>query len=427
MRRLNVPRASSKEELQRLLLLQIEREFPLSPQELAWGYQALGREVKTANGDDKSQEFLVVAVKKDLLQQYANVLQEAGLTPTFTVGALARSTLCRQPPISFTMLDIGRQQSEVVRFDHGVPETLRVLPWGGENITSAIEKQLGITHAEAEKTKIAPEGAGAQIHETIGREIGAFASSVGGAINGQKIYITGGGSRTRDLASRLAETFGTECERIEFGEGEGHSATVEALERSRARGVTPVILSLDASKNGESAARPVQWQMLGLAVLLVLTSLSLRYLEPLFFKSRVNKKISELRAYGAALPRVERELALMQYLKTNQPPYLDTIHALAQAAAPGTRIDALSLNSKGDIGIRATVKDSQQVTDWRSKLIDSGNFASVVVDEQTPSSDRQKMQVRITAQWRTPPEGAKPAKTPTATATKPPQAAQTNK
>lgn len=419
MRRVAVPRASSKEDLQRLLLLQIEREFPLPPQELAWGCQRLGGSLalpnRAENGQDKNQEFMVVAVKKDLLRQYATVLQDAGLTPVFTVGALARSSLCRQPPISFAMLDIGRQQSEVIRFDHGIPETLRVLPWGGENITRALAKQFGVTRAEAENTKVGPRNSAAasasdaKIDDAITGEVKAFAVLVAGAFSGQKMYLTGGGSRAKNLAPHLAETIGAECERIEFGEGEGHSATVEALERGRAKGLAPMVLSLDVSKNGESATRPLHLQWLGLALLLGFASLTLRYGEAVIFKPRVSKRMSEMRAYGATLPRVERELSLLQYLKTNQPPYLDTIHAIAQAAAPGTRVDALSLNSRGDVAIRATMKDSQQVMDWRSKLIDSGAFAAVVVDEQTPSADRQKMQVRISARWRTVLESAKPA------------------
>src|SRR5262249_29648506 len=38
-------------------------------------------------------------------------------------------------------------------------------------------------------------------------------------------------------------------------------------------------------------------------------------------------------------------------------------------------------------------------TDFRSKLIQSGFFSMVSVDEQTPSQDR-KFTVRITAQWK---------------------------
>jgi hypothetical protein len=46
------------------------------------------------------------------------------------------------------------------------------------------------------------------------------------------------------------------------------------------------------------------------------------------------------------------------------------------------------------------MKDGTQVAGFRSKLIDSGFFASVAVEEQTPTPDRQKVTVRITAQWK---------------------------
>jgi hypothetical protein len=54
--------------------------------------------------------------------------------------------------------------------------------------------------------------------------------------------------------------------------------------------------------------------------------------------------------------------------------------------------------------LRATFRDPQQVVDFRSKLIDSGRFSTVVVDEQTPSADRQKVTVHISGQWREPPQ-----------------------
>jgi hypothetical protein len=46
------------------------------------------------------------------------------------------------------------------------------------------------------------------------------------------------------------------------------------------------------------------------------------------------------------------------------------------------------------------MRDPQQVVEFRSKLIDSGLFSTVVVEEQTPTPDRQKVVVRITGQWK---------------------------
>jgi len=64
--------------------------------------------------------------------------------------------------------------------------------------------------------------------------------------------------------------------------------------------------------------------------------------------------------------------------------------------------------------LRGSLRDGQQVAELRSKLIDSGFFASVGIEEQSPSPDRQKVTVRMSAQWKPanlrktlPPEPAK--------------------
>ena len=108
LRRLTLPSAN-KENLQRLLRLQIEAEFPLPPDELAWGYLQLRN---GANGSPSSasgkQEYLVVAVKKDVIEEYTGVLAGCGASPVFTLAALARSSLCPPPIGTCAMLDIGR-------------------------------------------------------------------------------------------------------------------------------------------------------------------------------------------------------------------------------------------------------------------------------------------------------------------------------
>src|SRR3954466_7894474 len=78
LRRVTLP-PCSKDGVERLLLLQIEREFPLAPDELAWGYQELGRKHPGGNGAPSTRELLVVAVKKEVLQEYADILSICGL------------------------------------------------------------------------------------------------------------------------------------------------------------------------------------------------------------------------------------------------------------------------------------------------------------------------------------------------------------
>ena len=93
LRQLTLP-SSTKEELHRLLLLQIEREFPLLPDALAWGYRRLGDPELPRTGAGLKQELLVAAVKREVIEEYAEILNECGVNPLFTLSALARSCCC---------------------------------------------------------------------------------------------------------------------------------------------------------------------------------------------------------------------------------------------------------------------------------------------------------------------------------------------
>ena len=103
---------------------------------------------------------------------------------------------------------------------------------------------------------------------------------------------------------------------------------------------------------------------------------------------------------------IDEELDFLKFVKQNQPPYLDAIYLLARSAPRGTHLDSLSMGRRQEISIRLKLGNTQQVTDFRSKLIDSGWFANVMVEEQTPSPDR-RVSVRMTAALK-PAESRKP-------------------
>lgn len=371
LRRMTLP-AAPKEELQRLLPLQIEREFPLAPDELAWGYRMLG------NGPGKTQELLVVAVKKEVVQEYADLLAASGLNAEFTLGALARSSIASRPPASYAVLEVGRNDSELITFENGAPGLIRILPWGGSSDAAEFE---------------------------------SWAKSVQAGGLGQRIYLSGEGARLNDLVPQLAKALGVECERIEVPSGAGRSAAILGLKKSCENGDAPPLrLRLQPSAGTtEIITRPAHWKWAALAGLLILFSLSLRYAEAFVQRSRLARKISESKSYRDQLPQVDRELSFLQYLKTNQPPYLDPLFAMANASPGGARIESLSMNRRGDLALRASMRDSQQVGDFRAKLINSGFFSTVVVEEQAPTPDKQKIVVRITGQWKPSGGGKSPA------------------
>ena len=203
--------------------------------------------------------------------------------------------------------------------------------------------------------------------------------SLAGLINrnwsGKKLYLTGKSSRLKEIAPRLAQALGggVECERIEPRPGEGRSAATLGLKSYSEKngGRPPLVLDLKTTKGGESVAPPILWKWAAWACLFAIGLLFLPYAEAILLKPRLSKKLATIKAYRESLPKIDRELSFLHYLETNQPPYLDALFILANAAAPGTRFDAVSMNRRGDLSLRGTMQTAQ-AAEFRSKLIDSG-------------------------------------------------------
>ena len=386
IRRIVLP-ACPKDELERLLVLQIEREFPLSPNEMAWGYRLLPGSAAPRNGAPATQELLIVAVKREVIDDYSRIFADCGLEPVFTIGALARSALCASAPASYSVLDVTASHSEFISFENGVPSAIRAFPWGSQEIDR----------------RIAADGANLE------------SVSIPSKLIGQKLYFTG--SVPPQMQSHFAGD--AQWESIPPATGEGRSSAILGLRKSDDNGSDPI--QLRTALDAKQSASPSAWKWAAVAFLLAIAAFALRYAEVLVHRPGLVRKIAEVKSYREKLPNLDRELAFLQFLKTNQPPYFDPLSAIASAAPSGTRIDALSMSRRGDVSIRATMRDSQQVVQFRSKLIDSGVFGDIVVEEQNPTPDRQKIIVRMSGHWKVP-TGKSPAPaTPQDTTQLPPQ------
>jgi hypothetical protein len=370
LRRLSLP-AGTNEKFHQRLLLQIEGEFPLSPDELAWGWQQLGVP-KQSNGEIAKQELLVAAVKKEVVADYQELLAACGTNPVFTLAALARSCLCPQPPESYAMLDIGNSQSELTCFEKGVPTVSRIIFWGGDNISGSADAGLV-----------------------------ALAQTIKGSLAGTKLFVSG--NRISDeFTARLTKALGDgwQCERLEVTGGEGRSAAIAGLQKCADQDGFPLLAIRVKQSGGTTAslATPEVKKWAKRAVLLVAAALLLPYAEALLLKPHLAKKVAAFKTEAARLTVIDRELDFLRYLKASQPPYLETLYVFSKSTPPGTKFDALSLNSHGVVSLRCGFRDGQQVADFRTKLIDSGFFTNVVVEEQVPTPDHQKVNVRISAQ-----------------------------
>ena len=132
---------------------------------------------------------------------------------------------------------------------------------------------------------------------------------------------------------------------------------------------------------------------------LLLTSLLLRYVEPLIHKSSLETRIAEITRARAELPPIAEELDFLRFLEKSRPAYVNAVTVLADSLPRGTKFEALSLERNGGFSFRANMQNPQQAGELRKKLLESGLFTAVVLEEQTPAENNRKLSIRISARW----------------------------
>jgi hypothetical protein len=423
LRRLFLPTGNA-DEVEKLLPFQIEREFPLPPDQLAWGAQPLKSgdpRLKPANG---KTEFLVVAVKKRALEEYAAILADAGAVTTFTLAALNRTYVCPQPPGTYSLLAIERNYSELITIDAGIPVAVRVIPWGHDNLALPEPTTRASTAAVLVASDPAASFGGTlpPAPQPPATGLDTLVGLLGAQSLGCALYLTAL-SELSDLsgcAAQLSNRLGNgiECRAIDSNRP-GASAAVLGLQRAveSQSGSPPLVLQLNQVRGKSKLPPQEQLKWAGIAAALLLLALLLPYAEALLLKTHLANKLLAIKSDQTRLAVIDRELDFLQYLQANQPPYLDAMLVLAKSAPQGTRFDSVSMNRRGEVTLRGSLRDGQQVADLRSKLIASGFFSSVAVEEQAPSPDRQKVNVRMTAQWKPVGERISPPAEPAAAST----------
>ncbi len=355
LRKISLPPATG-DELDRVLRLQIENEFPLLPAELAWGWREISR-------DATKLEAVVVAVRKATIDEYESLLTAAGLNPEFTVAAFARNLLCPTPNGSQAVLEIGQSHSELAVFEKGVPVGIKILPANGD-LAGAVAKTPGT----------------------------------------RTVYVSG--TPPNGLVEKLSAQ--ADCQRLEIPAGNGVSAAILGLKKSPAtalirlgREVKPTLVTtkFNLSQLDFSHAESRFWLTRGAVLLAIL--LVFPFAEALLFKPLLARKLDTLRGERQHFVSVvQPEMDFLQSLKQSQPPYLDTLYIFSKAAPPGLHLDSITINQQGNIAVKATLQTPQQVMDFRSNLIGTGFFANITVEEQSPTPNQPKINVRMTAQWK---------------------------
>ena len=104
-------------------------------------------------------EVLLVAARKDLVNEYVSIIQEAGLNPAvIDVDAFAVENMFELnydvPQEAIALIDIGSSNVNINVLENGVTAFTRDVGIGGRQFTEEIQRALNISYEEAEAMKV---------------------------------------------------------------------------------------------------------------------------------------------------------------------------------------------------------------------------------------------------------------------------------
>lgn len=178
-------------------------------------------------------EVILVAIHKEVMRKYEVIKKELGLTNTpshFEIEIFsALRSVAGSDPVPLMTIDIGAASTKLVIVDEGMVRGSHVVSMGGQDITFAASKSLGISFDEAEQMKCRAGMEG----EEEGRDIAMAADLVVSNIMNEavrfvnnyenkhgiklsKIIFFGGGSRLKGMEKLVTQSF--QGKEVSFGD-----------------------------------------------------------------------------------------------------------------------------------------------------------------------------------------------------------------
>ncbi|MBW2712510.1 MAG: type IV pilus assembly protein PilM [Deltaproteobacteria bacterium] len=174
VKRINLPKMS-REELEESLAWEAEQYIPFDVSEVNLDFQILS--CGDAGEVDETMDILLVAVKKELIDNYTAAIVEAGLNPCivevagFSVENAFEANYDPEPDEAVALVNVGSQVVNINVVINGSPAFTRDIATGGSQYTEEIQKSLSIGYEEAERMKKGDGAAGAASQDVIPQEV----------------------------------------------------------------------------------------------------------------------------------------------------------------------------------------------------------------------------------------------------------------
>lgn len=161
VKRVVVP-AATPSEVETSIQLDAEQYIPFDISEVNLDYQVVGPGITAA--DEPGMEVVLVAAKKDKIQNHTNVISLAGQNPevvdidAFALQNAFEANYTMRPDQTVALLNIGASLMNINITKGGMPLFIRDVSVGGNQYTDILQKELQLDFQEAEDLKLGKTG-----------------------------------------------------------------------------------------------------------------------------------------------------------------------------------------------------------------------------------------------------------------------------
>jgi len=214
-------------ELEESIQWEAERYIPFDINDVHIDFQIFGSSVE----NPELMEVVLVAAKKDMINDYVSVILEAGYNPVIIdvdCFALENMLALNYEPgkdEAVALANVGANVININIVKNNLSGFVRDIFKGGSQITEEIQRQLRIDYEEAEKIKLGEKaGPGSETviqnllktaSESLAVEIGNsldFFQSANTYEKIRKLYVSGGGSKIKGFEAILEQQTGIPVE-----------------------------------------------------------------------------------------------------------------------------------------------------------------------------------------------------------------------
>lgn len=221
IRILNFPQMK-KNEIASMLQYEVEKYIPFKANEVFLDFQIINENVQ--QGDLKSVEILLAAVKQNEINQLMSLFQNAGLTlEVIDVCAFALANLIEfaypesmTKPLAF--LDMGMENSTFGIILHGKPTFIRDISFGGSDIKKLMKRKQALQ--QDSQAVVGQKGLGEQaivgLVSEVKLSVGYYLDHVQSAEPIQALLVSGEGFRSLENLNELEKGIGIPTSRLDF-------------------------------------------------------------------------------------------------------------------------------------------------------------------------------------------------------------------